>query len=254
MHAVRRTLAAAAAPLLLVALAACGGSEEPVATEEAPAGESTGAEATEDEPSEEATTEATEDETTAEEVTGQETSGASDAPDPATTAVEHLWVDDSWEIEEVEDLCGEMEPSPAPYSDQEGFFTCGPNAASALACQVEAENLVRCITNAPGRSAISFASDKAAESAGALPANEEALPIQVTLPGDVTCEPLSHDHGRHYEGMFSWYACSDGSELLTDEDIQNTFAVVGETWTVQQSVDQGAPEEVVAETVTFAGT
>jgi 6-phosphogluconate dehydrogenase (decarboxylating) len=54
--------------------------------------------------------------------------------------------------------------------------------------------------------------------------------------------------------MFSWYDCSDGSELLTDEDIMNTFAVEGGTWTVQRSMDQGAPEAVVAETVTFAGT
>lgn len=99
----------------------------------------------------------------------------------------------------------------------------------ALACQVEAENLVRCITIAPGRSTISFASDKAAEDAGTMPANEDALPIKVTLPEGVTCQPISHDHDQHFEDMFSWYSCDDGSELLIDEDITDIFAVEGET-------------------------
>jgi hypothetical protein len=271
MRIIRRTLAAAAAPLLVVGLAACGGAEAPEGTESAPTAE-TSAEGSPPEETSEATGEETEQSDPAEEDTSaeEETTGAEDE-DPSedgsgdeesgegtggtgTTAVEHLWVDDSWEIQEVDDLCGEMDLSPAPYSDQEGFFTCGPTAASALACQVEGESLVHCITNGAGRTALSFTSDRAAESAGAMPANEEALPLLVTLPGDVTCEPLAHDHDEHFEGMVSWYDCSDGSELLTDEDIMNTFAVEGGTWTVQRSMDQGAPEAVVAETVTFAGT
>lgn len=277
MHVVRRTLAAAAAPLLIAGLAACGSSEEPAATEQAPTVEETDeeqspAEESEDEsPTEQTAGDADEDSPSAEESGGSDETGDSEesegeesgdsddagatgAAGAGTTSVEHLWVDDSWTIEEIDDICGEMDLSPANYSDQEGFFSCGPTAASALACQVEAENLVYCITNAPGRSAISFASDKAAEDAGTMPANEDALPIQVTLPDGVTCQPISHDHDQHFEDMFSWYSCDDGSELLTDEDITNTFAVEGETWTVQQSVDKGAPEEVVAETVTFAGS
>ena len=281
MHAVRRTLAAAAAPLLIAGLAACGSSEEPAATEQAPTVEETDEEQS---PAEEPEDDAEEDSPPAEQPEDSEASEGSGSPEDqeadgpeqsegeegeesedsddagetgaagsGATSVEHLWIDDSWTIEEIDDICGEMDLSPANYSDQEGFFTCGPTAASALACQVEAENLVRCITNAPGRSAISFTSDKAAEDAGAMPANEDALPIQVTLPEGVTCQPISHDHDQHFEDMFSWYSCDDGSELLTDEDITNTFAVEGETWTVQQSVDKGAPEEVVAETVTFAG-
>lgn len=276
MHAVRRTLAAAAAPLLIAGLAACGSSEEPAATEQAPTVEETDEEQS---PTEEPEDDAEEDSPPAEQPEDSEASEGSgspedqesDAPEESEgeesgdsddagaagsgiTSVEHLWVDDSWTLEEIDDICGEMDLSPANYSDQEGFFSCGPTAASALACQVEAENLVYCITNAPDRSAISFASDKAAEDAGRMPANEDALPIQVTLPGGVTCQPISHDHDQHFEDMFSWYSCDDGSELLTDEDITNTFAVEGETWTVQRSVDNGAPEEVVAETVTFAGT
>ncbi len=254
LHAVRRALAAAAAPLLIAGLAACGSSEEPAATEQAPTVEGTDEEQS---PAEEPEDDAEEDSPSAEQPEEPEASddaGETGAAGSGTTSVEHLWIDDSWTIEEIDDICGEMDLSPAHYSDQEGFFSCGPTAASALACQVEAENLVYCITNAPGRSAISFASDKAAEDAGAMPANEDALPIQVTLPEGVTCQPISHDHDQHFEDMSSWYSCDDGSELLTDEDITNTFAVEGETWTVQRSVDKSAPEEVVAETVTFAGS
>lgn len=279
MHAVRRALAAAAAPLLIAGLAACGSSEEPAATEQASTVEETGEEQSppeepeddgeEDSPSAEQPedskasegSESPEDQEAdePEESEGEESEDSDDAGETGaagagTTSVEHLWIDDSWTIEEIDDICGEMDLSPANYSDQEGFFSCGPTAASALACQVEAENLVRCITNAPGRSAISFTSDKAAEDAGAMPANEDALPIQVTLPEGVTCQPISHDHDQHFEDMFSWYSCDDGSELLTDKDITDTFAVEGETWTVQRSVDKGAPEEVAAETVTFAGS
>lgn len=266
MHAVRRTLAAAAAaPLLVAGLAACGSSEEPAASEQAPTVEETDeeqsqAEQPEDPEASEGSESPEDQESDGTEQSEGEESGDSDdageteATGSGTTSVEHLWIDDSWTIEEIDDICGEMDLSPAHYSDQEGFFSCGPTAASALACQVEAENLVYCITNAPGRNAISFASDKAAEDAGTMPANEDALPLQVTLPGGVTCQPISHDHDQHFEDMFSWYSCDDGSELLTDEDITNTFAVEGETWTVQRSVDKGAPEEVVAETVTFAGT
>lgn len=262
MHAVRRTLAAAAAaPLLVAGLAACGSSEEPAASEQAPTvEEQSQAEEPEDSEAPEGS-ESPEDQgsdgpehSEGEESGDSDDAGETEATGSGTTSVEHLWIDDSWTIEETDDICGEMDLSPANYSDQEGFFSCGPTAASALACQVEAENLVYCITNAPGRNAISFASDKAAEDAGTMPANEDALPLQVTLPGGVTCQPISHDHDQHFEDMFSWYSCDDGSELLTDEDITNTFAVEGETWTVQRSVDKGAPEEVVAETVTFAGT
>lgn len=231
MHAVRRILAAAATTILLAGLTACGDTaeEEPAAQESA----------TEAEP-----------ETEAESDSETEDS----AEEPRGTAVEHIWVDDSWTVDEVEDLCGDMDLSPAQYSDQEGSFVCGPTAASALACRVGVEDLVLCITNAADRTALSFTSDRAVEDAPAMPANEDALPIQVTLPEDVTCEPIAHDHGQHFEDSFSWYACDDGSELLTDEDIANTFSVEGDAWTVQRSIDQGAPEEVVAERVTFAGT
>ncbi len=226
MRTVRCLLAALAAPVLVLGLAACAGSDEPAA------GDGT-------------TTERTTEDPTTEETTSEE------APSPVT-GVEHVWIDDSWEVQEIDDLCAMIEPSPAPYSDQEGFFTCGPNAASALACQVEEDGLARCITSLPDRSGISFTSEQAA--ATDLPANEDALPIQVTLPDDVTCNPVSHDHAEHFEDYFSWYACSDGSELLTDEDISNTFSIEGDAWTVRRSIDQQAPEEVVLTTATFAGT
>lgn len=266
MHAVRRTLAAAAAAVLIVGLSACGDTEEePTAGETVTEAESetdpetdsdteSENDAEPDSESDAETDEESDTETESETDSGTESDTEDPADEPGTTAVDHLWVDDSWTIEEVEDLCGDMDLFPSQYSDQEGSFTCGPTAASALACRVGADDLVLCITNASDRMALSFTSERAVSDAPAMPANEDALPLQVTLPEDVTCEPLSHDHGEHFEDSFSWYACDDGSELLTDEDIANTFTVEGDAWTVQRSIDQGAPEEVVAERVTFAGT
>lgn len=55
------------------------------------------------------------------------------------------------------------------------------------------------------------------------------------------------------EGV-SWYPCADGSELLTDESIDDTFDDDEDTWTVDRSVDQGAPTEMPVKTAVFAGT
>ena len=266
----RRMYAALAAPILALALAACGSAEEapesppgePVQEEPAEDGDSSsddgGEDTDQDGPAED------EGESDADEETGDDGEESEDGSDSdqggeskggAATEIAHVWVEDDWEIEQIdEDLCeGEGFMNPSQYSDQEGFFSCGPIAASALACQVEAENLVTCITSATGRTAIAFESDTAGESGGTFEANEEALPIEVTLPDGTTCAPTAHDHGEHYQDYFSWYLCEDGSELLATEEIQDTFER-GESWTAQHSVDQGAPEEVTLETVTFAGT
>lgn len=259
----RRMHAALAVPILVLALASCGGEEapdtppdEPVQEQPADSDDSSdggGEDSAEDsDPGEDGAGAPEEEGVGSEESAGEGPDGEADAPD--STEIAHVWVEDDWEIGQIdEDLCeGEGFMNPSQYSDQEAFFSCGPIAASALACRVEAENLVHCITSATGRTAISFESDAAAESGSAFEADEEALPIEVTLPDGTTCAPTAHDHGEHYQDYFSWYLCEDGSELLTTEDIQDTFER-GESWTVQHSVDQGAPQEVTLETVTFAG-
>ena len=52
--------------------------------------------------------------------------------------------------------------------------------------------------------------------------------------------------------MFSWYDCSDGSELLTEEHIADTFDDE-EIWTVQRSTGKGKPVETPVAKVVFAG-
>ena len=241
----RRMYAALAAPILTLALAACGSAEE--------APESPPDEPVQEEPAEDGDSSSDDDGEESED--GSDSDQGGESKGGAATEIAHVWVEDDWEIEQIdEDLCeGEGFMNPSQYSDQEGFFSCGPIAASALACQVEAENLVTCITSATGRTAIAFESDTAGESGGTFEAKEEALPIEVTLPDGTTCAPTAHDHGEHYQDYFSWYLCEDGSELLATEEIQDTFER-GESWTAQHSVDQGAPEEVTLEMVTFAGT
>jgi hypothetical protein len=264
----RRMYAALAAPFLALALAACGSEEAPESPPDEPVQEETaedgdpsdgaGEDTDQDSPAEDdgesdRTGGSGDDGEGSEEGSGSDRDGESTGG--AATEIAHVWVEDDWKIEQIdEDLCeGEGFMNPSQYSDQEAFFSCGPIAASALACQVDAENLVHCFTSATGRTAISFESDAAAESGGTFEANEEALPIEVTLPDGTTCAPTAHDHGEHYQDYFSWYLCEDGSELLATEEIQDTFER-GESWTAQHSVDQGAPEEVTLETVTFAGT
>ncbi|QNF95332.1 hypothetical protein [Janibacter sp. YB324] len=53
--------------------------------------------------------------------------------------------------------------------------------------------------------------------------------------------------------MFSWYGCSDDSELLTKEKIADTFDDAEETWTVQRSSNQGKPVETPVAKAVFAG-
>lgn len=172
----------------------------------------------------------------------------------AATEIEHLWVDGSWTIEDQQDdLCAMGGPSVAQYSDQDDLFICGPNASGALSCAVEQGEEVVCITDALEQKAIRFDSPTAVD-----PSTEwyergmEPMPLTVTLEDGVVCDTISHDHDQHWNQMFSWYRCDDGSELLTDQDIANTFAR-GETWTAQRSVDAQEPEETAVAVVTYAG-
>ncbi|WP_299300908.1 hypothetical protein [uncultured Brachybacterium sp.] len=76
--------------------------------------------------------------------------------------------------------------------------------------------------------------------------------VQRPITPRSTCTTISHDHDQHWDGMFSWYRCDDGSELLTTEDIADTFEH-GETWTVQRSTDKGEPESTAVLSAVYAG-
>ena len=122
-----------------------------------------------------------------------------------------------------------------------------------MACTAEAKETT-CITDPVERKAIRFDSD-VVEDPGEIRQREgEAIPMYVELEDGTRCLVATHDHGTHWEGKFSWYPCADGSELLTDQSIDDTFDDDEDTWTVDRSVDQGAPTETLVKTAVFAGT
>lgn len=237
----RRLLALLAASALAVGLAACGPDDPeaevtPTAQEETTASE----EPTSGEP--------TEEETTGEEEPTEEESG----PEVQPTAIETLWIDDTWVVETVEeDHCADVGGWTSPYTEQDDLFICGITAVGAQACALEDGDRVQCIVEPRAKRAIEFSSGIVPTELE--PREGEPVPLLVTLPDDVTCATLTHDHEQHWNGMYSWYLCDDGTELLTSEDIEGTFDRSAETWTVQRSRDKGEPEATAVITATFAG-
>lgn len=237
----RRTVATLAVPLLLLTLAACSTESPPQGPHDPPVAEQPqdpsdgggGSPAEEEAPSVE----------------------ASPSDEPAGTAIESLWVDHSWTIEDVdEDLCASG-ISESAHSEQEDMVACGPTAAGAEACALEGDQEVLCIVNAIDKQAIRFDSPTAADpSTEVWPSEQDPVPLYAELPEGVTCSTVSHDHDQHWNGLFSWFVCDDGSELLTEDTIDATFSRGdGDLWTAQRSVDKGEPEETAVESMTYAG-
>lgn len=182
-----------------------------------------------------------------------ETSTTSEDQPGAATEIIDVWVDDSWTIrEEPSDVCDSSSLYLSAYTRQDAIFSCGPTAASPLACADEGGGKAVCMTNVQQRTAMRFSSptvaSKDVESNGTAP-----QPLYVELDDGVECASLGRDHDQHWGGKYSWYRCSDDSELLTDEDIHNTFDSTGDTWTVQRSTNKGAPVETSVKTVAYAG-
>lgn len=125
-------------------------------------------------------------------------------------------------------------------------------AAGALACADEGDGETVCMTNAAKRTAMRFSSPTVA-SADVGPREGASIPLYVELSDGVQCTALDRDHDQHWGGKFSWYPCSDNSELLTDQDITGTFNSDASTWTVQRSADKSAPVETSVKTVAYAG-
>lgn len=265
MH--RITSASAAAALLVIGLSACGsgsGSEESaepttVTTTVTPSSSTTQEEPEESEESTSTSSSATSSSASSPSTSPEESSTsttsdeAGDEGGGEPTRISTVWVDDGWDIEEVStDVCGPAGSYASPYSQQDEVFTCGPTAASALACIDSGGGDTTCITNALGRKAIHFDSPSiAGEQPGAR--EGESIPLYVELSDGTRCETISHDHDQHWQQKFSWYRCTDGSELLTDQEIGDTFDTDAEAWTVQRSVDKQAPETDHVAVAAYAG-
>ncbi|QOK23958.1 hypothetical protein IGS73_06170 [Janibacter indicus] len=180
-----------------------------------------------------------------------ETSGG-DAAAPATQVV-NVWVDDSWKVEEVdEDVCGGSAYQ-SQFSTQDDVYTCGATASSALAClDDEGGDTATCIANGQDRIAIHFPHEPI-DPSEVTEREAEAIPLYVELADGTMCGVLAHDQAQHWDGMFSWYGCSDASELLTEEHIADTFDDAEESWTVQRSTGKGKPVETPVAKAVFAG-
>lgn len=280
MGQLRRTAAALAAPALILGLAACSGDGEVPETTEDPAVEDTEqdpAEEDEDGAAEDADRSEGSDETDstddAEQPTeGEETEGGGEGSDdpgdsgePADddeaasgdsgsgTVVDGIWADDSWTIEDREDDPCSFSIAASPYTESEHVFMCGATADGAIACAIETDETVVCLSDVTDKKAMRFQSSAAAPQ-GEPPAPEQkSAPLRVELADGAVCTPAAHDMGEHFEGMSSWYGCDDGSELLTEEGNELGDTVErGDTWTAQKSVDGGEPETVEVATASFA--
>ena len=245
-----QTLAALAAPALLLGLTACGGTpetpQEPSAQTDETLAESSAPEES-DQPTD---TEDSTEPTTSPSPTEEEESP--DSGDGGDTVIAGLWVDDSWEIEDRQDDPCEFSFYASPYSESDEVFSCGATADSLIACALQKDETVMCISDPLGRRAQRFQSPAAAAQKGEAPEQEQQqIPLIAELPDGALCTAAAHDQGQHYDGQFSWYYCDDGSELLTPDEIGATFDR-GAPWTVQRSVDGGAPGTTPVTTATFA--
>ena len=190
------------------------------------------------------------------------TTASTSAPSSSTatggdaTHVVSLWMDDTWDVETLtDDLCAQGGLTESTFSRQDELFTCGPNAASVKACTFADGGETTCITQPLERKAIRFTSPTVDHWDGQMhPRGGDPIPLYVELAGGITCSVASHDNDQHWDGNFSWYPCSDGSELLTDDVIAATFDSDEATWTVQRSVDKGRPTTTRVATAVFAGT
>lgn len=86
------------------------------------------------------------------------------------------------------------------------------------------------------------------------PAGQDLVPLSAELPDGVVCSTVSRDHDQQWNARFSWFFYDDGSELLTEDSIVETFARGdGDLWTTQRSVDKGEPEQTRVVSMTYAG-
>lgn len=255
----RTAITSCAAALLLIGTSACGSGEdsgdppsvkETSRTSTTEGGESDAASST-TEPSSSSPASTTTAPPSSSTTASETEDGGGDAA-PATQVV-NVWVDDSWKVEEVdEDVCGGSAYQ-SQFSTQDDVYTCGATAASALAClDDESGETATCIANGQDRIAIHFPHEPI-DPSKVTEREADAIPLYVELADGTTCGVLSHDQAQHWDNMFSWYGCSDDSELLTKEKIADTFDDGEQAWTVERSTNKGKPVETLVAKAVFAG-
>lgn len=170
----------------------------------------------------------------------------------ALTTISFAWPDESWEIEELdENPCADGFISPSAYGKGPDYFTCGPTAASLIACRAT-DGEALCVQNHADKRAVRFRSPEA--DGFSAPAPEDgASPVGAVLEDGTTCSLVSHDHMPHAEGRSSWLHCDGGeSALLTlDEDSMEYFDTTTQPWTAEHGVGTEEPTVVEVSEVVY---
>lgn len=271
-HASLATLAASAA--LILSTAACGGSKNaPETTAAQPSAPTTSA-STGTAPTSSASSAPTPTSTTTTTTRAQASTSAasggtagaglssgSAAPQGGSTptTVKNAMIDSTWKItNESTDLCKQdLDASGtaghSAYSKNPKTFSCGPMAASLLACSLDATHHALCIQDYEERVAVRFPTKvKAIASAEA----GTPTPLHVKLANGQTCVAQSHDQAQHYDNRASWLWCGNDGVLLLpkgDDGRRNAyFTKNGNAWTAQLSVKGQAPKPVGVTSVVYA--
>ncbi|MCL6424169.1 hypothetical protein Bequi_12405 [Brachybacterium sp. JHP9] len=178
------------------------------------------------------------------------------------TSLLTTWVQDDWQVEEIdEDLCaGGAAASPYELADGSDHVICGDYALGARACALDDDGATMTfIVDAIDQTALRFRSSSAAAGLDAEGTRSQPMPLALMLVGDVSCEPRDSPADASDppaltvlpDGTDSWYRCSDGSVLLSGGGADDTFDR-GERWTVQRYAEGGESETVIVDWAMFA--
>lgn len=145
-------------------------------------------------------------------------------------------------------------PQASPFAKGTGVFTCGPNAASLLACWNFPNNKVGCIqgTQQLGRKLVTFTANLSYSGAP----EPNPAPLQVKLTDGAVCSTVGHDSANHWQGKNGWLYCGDGRMLLAKGDgtTSGYFDKSAALWTAQAVPQEGvvAPKTVSVASITYA--
>lgn len=136
-------------------------------------------------------------------------------------------------------MCGGS-ASQSAFSKQDNVFTYGGDGVERTRMRGRGRRQGHVHRERHGTHAIRFPRDPI-DSTRYTDSGSEPIPLYVEFTNRTKCGVLSHDHAQHWGKKFSWYGCSDNSELLTDEHIADPFDGDSAARTVQRSTDKGKP-------------